>query len=185
MNPAAPLCIDLCVDLCCGLGGWAEGFIAEGYRVVGFDNDRRFAHVYPGEFILADVRHLDGRRFHRATVIVASPTCESYSDVPPSWKRGRGRLPPDDLWDHVERIASEAGVPIVIENVRGAQRFRGPAVTHVGSRYLWGDVPLINPIPVYGKRRMGPSPDRAARRAKIPFPLARAVARAFAEVRLP
>jgi len=25
-----------------------EGFIAEGYRVVGFDNDSRFAKVYPG-----------------------------------------------------------------------------------------------------------------------------------------
>lgn len=33
----------LCIDLFCGLGGWSEGFIAEGYRVVGFDITR---HVY-------------------------------------------------------------------------------------------------------------------------------------------
>ena len=30
----------LCIDLCCGLGGWAEGFLAEGYDVVGFDIKR-------------------------------------------------------------------------------------------------------------------------------------------------
>lgn len=28
----------LCVDLYCGLGGWASGFLAEGYNVIGFDN---------------------------------------------------------------------------------------------------------------------------------------------------
>ena len=35
--------IPLCIDLYCGLGGWAEGFLAEGYRVVGFDIE---AHDY-------------------------------------------------------------------------------------------------------------------------------------------
>ena len=34
----------LAIDLFCGLGGWAEGFLAEGYDVVGFDNER---HRYP------------------------------------------------------------------------------------------------------------------------------------------
>jgi hypothetical protein len=30
----------LAIDLFCGLGGWTEGFLAEGYDVVGFDNQR-------------------------------------------------------------------------------------------------------------------------------------------------
>lgn len=30
----------LCIDLFCGLGGWTEGFLAEDYRCVGFDNMR-------------------------------------------------------------------------------------------------------------------------------------------------
>jgi site-specific DNA-cytosine methylase len=33
----------LAIDLFCGLGGWTEGLLAEGYRVVGFDIER---HVY-------------------------------------------------------------------------------------------------------------------------------------------
>lgn len=33
----------LAIDLFCGLGGWTEGLVAEGYRVVGFDIEQ---HVY-------------------------------------------------------------------------------------------------------------------------------------------
>ena len=36
----------LAIDLFCGLGGWTEGLLAEGYRVVGFDLER---HVYGDE----------------------------------------------------------------------------------------------------------------------------------------
>lgn len=39
----------LCVDLFCGLGGWTEGFLAEGYDVIGFDIERHQygEHQYP------------------------------------------------------------------------------------------------------------------------------------------
>jgi hypothetical protein len=33
-------------DLCCGLGGWTEGLLAEGYRVIGYDIEE---HVYGEE----------------------------------------------------------------------------------------------------------------------------------------
>ena len=33
----------MCYDLFCGLGGWAEGFLAEGYECIGFDIE---AHEY-------------------------------------------------------------------------------------------------------------------------------------------
>ena len=169
----------LCIDLFCGLGGWTEGFLLEGYECIGVDNDARFAAGYEalgGHFILADVRDLDGRDFLGARCIVASPPCNPYVDLP--WYDP----PPDDgLWDEAARIAGEAGIPIVLENVRGAQRARGRAVCHIGSRYLWGYVPPFHPQPqpVYGKWRMPPSPDRPALRARIPLPLARAVARGF------
>lgn len=41
----------LAIDLYCGLGGWSEGFLAEGYDVIGFDNERHDygAGGYPGK----------------------------------------------------------------------------------------------------------------------------------------
>jgi len=29
--------VALAIDLFCGLGGWTEGLLAEGYEVIGFD----------------------------------------------------------------------------------------------------------------------------------------------------
>jgi len=69
----------LCIDLFCGYGGWARGFLDAGYRVIGFDNELKCAKRYTGEFVLADVRTLDGTRFRGARVIVASPPCQGFS----------------------------------------------------------------------------------------------------------
>lgn len=56
----------LATDLYAGLGGWTEGLLAEGYRVIGFDNVR---HVYgearyPAQLVRAgaDADHDDERR---------------------------------------------------------------------------------------------------------------------------
>ena len=48
----------LAIDLYCGLGGWAEGFLSEGYRVIGFDVEKHDYGTggYPGELVLRDVR---------------------------------------------------------------------------------------------------------------------------------
>ena len=48
----------------------------------------------------------------------------------------------------IQREACEAAgryIPMVIENVRGAQPWVGPSKWHAGSTYLWGDVPAIMP----------------------------------------
>ncbi|MCI0596984.1 MAG: hypothetical protein L0Z48_10665 [candidate division Zixibacteria bacterium] len=42
----------LVIDLFCGIGGWAEGFLAEGYDVIGFDVVRRKRKKYPGLFLV-------------------------------------------------------------------------------------------------------------------------------------
>lgn len=187
----------LCIDLFCGLGGWAEGFIAEGYRVVGFDVDPRFAGPYRaagGEFVLQDVRTLDGWQFRGATCIVASPPCNEFSRL--NFLRPSHPPPNTGLVEAVWRIRAESGVPTVLENVEGARRYIGPAVAHRGSWYLWGDVPLlfdghlppkVGTGPWRGRRTLSKSgwSDRdrgtlgAARRARIPPPIARAVARGF------
>lgn len=44
----------LAIDLYCGLGGWTEGLLAEGYRVLGFDNERHEygEEKYPGRLVI-------------------------------------------------------------------------------------------------------------------------------------
>lgn len=70
----------LCIDLFCGLGGWSEGFLAEGYECVGFDIERHDYGTggYPGQLVLQDVLTLHGSQFKDAACIVASPPCQAY-----------------------------------------------------------------------------------------------------------
>lgn len=159
----------LAVDLFCGLGGWTEGLLAEGYRVVGFDNERHDygeAH-YPAQLVIQDVLTLHGRQFKDAALIVASPPCQAYSYRAMPWKRAKALPPPDNtLFEacfRIQREASEAAghlVPMVVENVRGAQPWVGRARWHFGSFYLWGNVPALMPI----TKRAAKVPSESGRR---------------------
>lgn len=150
----------LVIDLCCGLGGWTRGFLAEGYDAVGFDIER---HVYgdkryPAQLVLQDITTLNGAQFRNsnALVIVASPPCQAYSYRAMPWKRAKALPPPDNtLFFACFRIAQEAGLPIVVENVCGAQKWVGRAKWHWGSFYLWGDVPALMPHTLKLMKRPG------------------------------
>ena len=205
----------LCIDLYCGLGGWAEGFLSEGYRVIGFDIE---AHDYgtggyPGELILRDVRSIHGSEFRDATVIVASPLCQEYSYRAMPWKRAKALPPPsNELFDacfRIQREACEAAahhIPLIVENVRGAQKWVGRARWSFGPYLLWGDVPAL--MPDFNGRKgfagfkgfkdfhdceaaskwSSRDPRRkqwSAEIAKIPFPLAQHIARCFKPVPRP
>lgn len=158
----------LVIDGFCGLGGWAEGFLAEGYDVVGFDTVRHdYGNgTYPGQLVLQDWLTLDGRQFRNAACIVASPPCTEYSYMAMPWSRAkqiagalRGEVDFPEGYDgsrtlaeltalfdacfRIQREASEVGgrcIPLVVENVKGAQPWVGTAQAHYGSFYLWGDV---------------------------------------------
>ncbi len=144
----------LAIDLFCGLGGWTEGLLEEGYRVVGFDVER---HVYgearyPAQLVLQDVLTIHGSQFKTAALIVASPPCQAYSYRAMPWKRAKALPPPDNsLFEACFRIQCEAceaagrHIPLVVENVCGAQKWVGRARWHFGSFYLWGDVPALMP----------------------------------------
>lgn len=147
----------LAIDLFCGLGGWTKGFLAEGYRVIGFDIERPSS--YPGDLILQDVLMLHGSQFRYAACIVASPPCQAYSYRAMPWKRAKALPPPDNsLFDacfRIQREASEAAgryIPLIVENVKGAQPWVGRAAWHYGSFYLWGDVPALMPTTAQLKR---------------------------------
>ena len=145
----------LAIDLYCGLGGWTDGLLAEGWRVVGFDLERHDYGTggYPGQLVLQDVTTLHGRQFKDAALIVASPPCQAYSYRAMPWSRAKALPPPDNtLFEacfRIQREAIEAAghfIPLVVENVRGAQKWVGRARWHYGSFYLWGDVPALMPI---------------------------------------
>ena len=144
-------------DLYCGLGGWSSGFISEGYECVGFDIE---AHDYgsggyPGELVLRDVRSIHGSELKDATCIVGSSPCQEFSYRAMPWKRAKSLPPPYlgiELFNaqfRIQREASEAAgrhIPMVVENVRGAQKWVGLARWHYGSFYLWGDLPALMPV---------------------------------------
>ena len=154
------------IDLFCGLGGWAEGFLAEGYDVIGFDIERHDYGTggYPGQLVLQDVLTLRGSQFKslgdRLRAIVASPPCQKYSYMAMPWKRAKAlarwyQESPERIRElnelfnacfRIQREASEAlgrQIPLIVENVVGAQRWVGRAGWHFGSYYLWGDIPAL------------------------------------------
>ena len=145
----------LAIDLFCGLGGWTEGLLAEGWDVIGFDIERHQygAHRYPAQLVIQDVLTLHGSQFRTADLIVASPPCQAYSYRAMPWKRAKALPPPNNtLFEacfRIQREACEASgrhIPLIVENVRGAQKWVGRARWNFGSFYLWGDVPALMPV---------------------------------------
>jgi len=157
----------LAIDLFCGLGGWTDGLLAEGYDVIGFDIERHVygEHRYPGMLAVQDVRTLHGSQFKNATLIVASPPCQEYSYMAMPWSRAKAKAAAiradktgaalaklNELFNacfRIQREACEAAgrhIPMIVENVRGAEPWVGRARWNFGSFYLWGDVPALMPV---------------------------------------
>lgn len=224
------------IDLFCGLGGWTAGLLSEGYHTIGFDIERHQygEDRYPAQLVLQDVLTIHGSQFRNATLIVASPPCQAFSYMSMPWSRakqiaaalrGKGKFPDaytgprtiDDLnalFNACFRIQREACaaagryIPMVVENVKGAQPWVGPAKAHFGSFYLWGDVEMVGDRVIAGGSRWesvrpykksykgfhakfrdtpmallgSKSPERkaiSAQIAKIPLPLSSYIARAY------
>lgn len=164
----------LAIDLFAGLGGWTDGLLSAGWRVIGFDIERHEygEQRYPAQLVLQDVLTIDGAQFRDADLIVASPPCQEFSYMAMPWSRakqiaralrGEDEFPDGyrgsrtvaeltALFDACFRIQREASaaagrhIPMVIENVKGAQPWVGRARWNYGSFYLWGDVPALMPI---------------------------------------
>jgi hypothetical protein len=171
----------LAIDLCCGLGGWTEGLLDKGWRVSGYDIEAHEygEERYPGELVLKSILDLDGADCADADLIVASPPCTEYSYMAMPWSRakqiaralrGEGDFPEgyrgsrtidelNALFNACFRIQREASaaagrpIPMVVENVKGAQPWVGRAAWSFGSYFLWGDVPALMP-PVVDARKV-------------------------------
>lgn len=161
----------LAIDLFCGLGGWADGLLAEGWDVLGFDIERHEygGHRYPGTLVLQDVLTLHGSQFGDAALIVASPPCQFFSYTAMPWTIAKQlardvRADPERLAAElalfnacfrIQREACEAArqhIPLIVENVRGAIPWVGRSRWNFGSFHLWGDVPALMPITVRAQK---------------------------------
>lgn len=170
----------LAIDLCCGLGGWTEGLMSEGWRVRGYDIE---AHEYgeeryPAELVLRNVLDMHGSEIADADLIVASPPCTEYSYMAMPWSRakqiaralrGEDEFPDpyrgsrtveqlNAIFDACFRLQREASavagrhIPMIVENVKGAQPWVGRAAWNYGSFYLWGDLPALMPSALGGQK---------------------------------
>ena len=206
-------------DLYSGLHGWLEAFLLEGYRCVAFDivdMCAEIGHPRPEgiELRIRDVRSIHGSELKDAAVIVGSSPCQEFSYRAMPWKRAKALPPPYlgmELFNaqfRIQREASEAAghyIPMVVENVRGAQKWVGRAQWNYGSFYLWGDVPALMPLTFKAQKGVGigsvpwgqgkgqrhPNDPRnfysksskrkaaSAMIAKIPYPLAQHIARCY------
>ena len=138
---------------------------------IDYDQYGKVIQKYPATLVLRDVLSIHGSEFKDAALIVASPPCQEYSYMAMPFSRGKaiakalrgqGEFPEgytgsrtieqlNALFNacfRIQREASEAAgrhVPMVVENVRGAQPWVGKAKANFGSFYLWGDVPALMP----------------------------------------
>jgi hypothetical protein len=166
----------LAIDLFCGLGGWTEGLLAESYDVVGFDIEQHVygEHRYPAQLVVQDVLTLHGSQFRTAALIVASPPCQKYSYMAMPWSKAKAQavaIRADKTGAELERLnrlfmacfrlqreacqAAGRRIPLVVENVRGAEPWVGRAQWNFGSFYLWGDVPALMPIALKARKVPG------------------------------
>jgi hypothetical protein len=185
----------LCIDLFCGLGGWTDGFLAEGWECIGFDIERHDYGTggYPGQLVIQDALTIHGSQFRNADCIVASPPCQEFSYMAMPWSRakqiaaalrGNGEFPDGytgsrtvadltalfDTCFRIQREACEAAgryIPMVVENVRGAQPWVGPARAHFGSFYFWGNINQVGGRVVAGEPRLGAGVRAAKRGRKV------------------
>jgi hypothetical protein len=135
-----------------------HGIQHQGCRPRGCSFYRNFRIArYPGLLVIQDVLTLHGSQFKDAAIIVASPPCQAYSYRAMPWKKAKALPPPDNtLFEacfRIQREACEAAgrhIPMIVENVRGAQPWVGRARWNFGSYYLWGDVPALMPITFKG-----------------------------------
>lgn len=115
-----------CLDLFCGegLAGWGYWRSGRFSEIVGVDINPELCGRYSFDFLCADALMLDYEFLDQFDFIHASPPCQAYSNVTPTWARSRHvRLIPA-----THLMLNATGKPYVIENVPGAKTELRPNV---------------------------------------------------------
>ena len=156
----------LMLDLFAGMKGASAAMKERGWTVITVDNN---PSLNPD--IVADISqyHYEGPT---PDLIWASPPCTEFTKLTFPWLRESAR-PDTSLAMETKRIITETNPRYwVVENVRGSVPYFSPIFGRLqkksGNRYLWGNFPIFDCTPLYGKRHGWKS---AAQRAKIPYSL--------------
>jgi hypothetical protein len=191
----------LALDLCSGKGGWVKGLQSAGFYVVAVDI-RAFAENPADQFLVCDVRELDGSQFTGAVIATSSPPCVGFTQMRVLNPLLRDRPRPIDflLVLHCLRVIDEAKPRYwLVENVAGAvgalEPILGEPTLKNKPYYLWGHFPgfvlsqsnrlkmktgAVGIAPNGRPRFTRLKNVSSAAVAEIPFQLARAVAEAAA-----
>jgi len=160
------------LDLFCGAGLASEGYRRAGFDVTGVDLSPQ--PYYPFEFHRFDaLSFLDTGLWALFDVVHASPPCQFFTQMS-ARDRGKGGVVDSrvDLLTPTLKRLSECSVPWVVENVMGAKRLGGHALTLHGGmfglrvhrpRIFWSNQLLMQPtarkspeiVGVYGSRPDG------------------------------
>jgi len=189
------------LDLYCGLGGWSDGFVKEGFEVLGVEIDEKIAKRYQHPCLVADIRELHGKMFQTFDVVIGSPPCVEFSNARYKSRHVHGKNPnPEkgmELINEFWRIVDEANPRFyAMENLKVLTKYhylfktlekmkRKPQwhfmISKGGKRCLWTNIPL--PLTteyrfhhkirdIHGWEKTRPL------RSKIPMPIARMIAKA-------
>ena len=165
------------LDLFSGLGGWSKAFKDRNHQVVTVDNNSKFKPDICKNIIKLSGNDLNGYNFD---IILASPPCTEFSKscMPETWTSVKkyGCNPNLLLLAKTVLLIQELNPKWwIIENVRGAVPYFdlliGKPIKKVGSRYLWGNFPIVDCKNKYGKWKLPPSKNRSALRSLIPYEL--------------
>jgi hypothetical protein len=136
------------LDLFCGRFGWSRAFAARGWECVGVDLVEP-PNVPAGcSFIQGDVLDWRAWDIKGFDFICASSTCDGFASFGMRHFRKNPPYPHREieLFNHTRTMCQASSLPYVMENVRSAQLFVGPADAHAGSFYLWGNgIPPLRP----------------------------------------
>jgi len=163
--------------------------MAEGFDCVGVDIAREILREYPSDMILADLSTFRPRGLF--DVIVASPPCTEFSVVKRTWRpRGmkadfqKGMRLVEATFEIIRELKPEVWI---FENVCCNELAlellpREPVLkfshSKRGWRWLWSNIDLPLLFDYKDKRDLANRIRDPWKRAEIPFPVARAVAKA-------
>ena len=179
------------LDLFCGLGGWSDGLVMEGFEVLGVEIDSKIASLYKHPVLVDDVRNLDGKAFQCFDVIVGSPPCRDFTQIPDKghtpWKEPKNPERGLTMVHAFLRIVEEAQPTFwLMENVKRLNEhlyLKPVCRARLGKgmyRYFWGKFPgFLIPRDMRKEIFHLGGKLRSWERAKIPLPVARALGRAI------